>query len=185
MPHGPSIVSAAVQLFNVGFFWEAPKQASFPEVPWAVTANVMFKNTNQRSVHKRLQLMLCAALTKACCTHHLYQPHVVMYLLPAVDACHTHLTLLHCKLEPCFSCKIGTVCLLLSIFMHDYACQETLLLRADCCQSDEDCIGCTAACLRHSIHDWLCMCLVAMQVTSIATSDAALLQLQANRCNDT
>ena len=48
LPHGPGLIAAAVQLSNVGFFWEAPAYAAFAEVPWAVTANVMFKNTNNR-----------------------------------------------------------------------------------------------------------------------------------------
>ncbi|KAL0050914.1 hypothetical protein WJX82_009838 [Trebouxia sp. C0006] len=48
LPHGPGLVAAAVQLSDVGFFWEAPSSTVFPKVPWAVTANMMIKNTNLR-----------------------------------------------------------------------------------------------------------------------------------------
>ena len=48
LPHGPGLVAAAVQLSDVGFFWEAPRNSMFPVVPWAVTANMMIRNTDAR-----------------------------------------------------------------------------------------------------------------------------------------
>ncbi|KAL0025926.1 hypothetical protein WJX77_004138 [Trebouxia sp. C0004] len=48
LPHGSGLVAAAVQLSDVGFFWEAPSSNVFPKVPWAVTANMMIKNTDLR-----------------------------------------------------------------------------------------------------------------------------------------
>ena len=39
-----------MQLSDVGFFWEAPSSPTFPMVPWAVTANLMIKNTDIRFV---------------------------------------------------------------------------------------------------------------------------------------
>ena len=50
LPHGPGLVAAAVQLSDVGFFWEVPSKPFFPKVPWAVTANLMIKNTDIRPV---------------------------------------------------------------------------------------------------------------------------------------
>lgn len=48
LPHAPGLVAGAVQLSDVGFFWEAPSNPTFPMVPWAVTANLMIKNTDIR-----------------------------------------------------------------------------------------------------------------------------------------
>ena len=53
-------MAGAVQLSDVGFFWEAPGMPSFPKVPWAVTANLMIKNTGIRSV------MLMTYMLQAC-----------------------------------------------------------------------------------------------------------------------
>lgn len=67
LPHGPGLVAGAVQLSDVGFFWEMPGNPAFPKVPWAVTANMMVKNTDSRfavlgTCISKITLRLCAML---------------------------------------------------------------------------------------------------------------------------
>ncbi|KAK9805992.1 hypothetical protein WJX73_001572 [Symbiochloris irregularis] len=43
LPHDGRMLSSAVHMSDVSFFWEAPGHPAFPRVPWAISANFAFK----------------------------------------------------------------------------------------------------------------------------------------------
>lgn len=48
LPHGAEVLPSAVHMSDVSFFWEAPANASFSRVPWAISANFAFRNSARR-----------------------------------------------------------------------------------------------------------------------------------------
>ncbi|KAK9823982.1 hypothetical protein WJX72_006782 [[Myrmecia] bisecta] len=48
LPHAAGGLVAALHLSDVSFFWEAPADPAFPNVPWAVTANICFRMMEHR-----------------------------------------------------------------------------------------------------------------------------------------
>ena len=50
LPHDGTILSAAIHLSDVSFFWEMAAKRIFKELPWAVTANVAFRKASLKGI---------------------------------------------------------------------------------------------------------------------------------------